>query len=142
MIRALAFAAVMYPSLALAGEITVSDAYVPAAPTGAMAHAAYMELTNTGTETRSLIGLKSPTYAMVHLHQSVEKDGIATMSAVHQLDIKPGQTVKLEPGGYHVMLMKPLAPLGVGDTVDLVLEFANGEMLEATASVVRLNGSS
>ncbi|MDA9865232.1 copper chaperone PCu(A)C [bacterium] len=141
MIRSAALAFALFPSLVSAGDIAASDAYVPLAPKGAMAHAAYMKLTNSGTKTRSLIGLKAPAYAMVHLHQSNEQDGVATMTAMDQVDIKPGQTIVLEPGGLHVMLMKPSDPVGLGDTVDLTLEFANGETLGVAANVVRLNGS-
>ena len=140
--RATALAFAICPSLLLAGDTSASNAYVPLTPKGVMVHSAYMELTNSGTETRSLIAFKAPGYAMAHLHQSVEKDGIATMSAMHQLDIQPGQTVSLKPGGMHVMLMKPKASVRLGETVELALEFANGEKLFVMASVVRLNASS
>lgn len=67
-----------------------------------------MTLTNTGQATRSLIGVSATGYHMAHLHRSEEKDGVAMMSAVHQLDIAPGQTVTFEHGGLHVMLMHPM----------------------------------
>ena len=79
---------------------------------------------------------------MSHLHQSADVDGIATMTAMHQLDIKPGQTITLAPGGLHVMLMQPRAPLSLGGTVALELNFANGETVLVDATVVRLDGSS
>lgn len=141
MIRLFALVMALCPVAAFA-EVKVTNAYVPLAPKGVMAHAAYMELTNTGAETRSLIGLTAKAYAMSHLHQSADVDGIATMTAMHQLDIKPGQTVTLAPGGLHVMLMQPSAPLAQGATVALQLNFANGETVSVDAKVVRLDGSS
>lgn len=136
-----ACAAFLCPTLAIAGDIIITDAFVPLAPKGVMAHAAYMEVTNTGETIRSMIGVKAPDYAMAHIHQSMEKDGVATMMSMHQLDIKPGQTVVLEPGGLHVMLMKPVAPLETGGSVALEVQFANGETIPVTATVVKPNGS-
>lgn len=134
-------AALLCPAFAVAGDITISEAYVPLAPKGVMAHAAYMDVTNTGMATRSIVAVNAPDYAMAHIHQSSEKDGIATMMAMHQLDIKPGQTVTLEPGGLHVMLMKPAAPLKLNGDVTLEVEFANGETMQVTAKVVKPYGS-
>jgi copper(I)-binding protein len=142
MMRSMVFAALLCPTFALADSVAATDAIVPLAPKGVMVHAAYMSLTNTASQTRSLIGVQAPAYAMAHLHQSIEKDGIATMSAMHQLDIKPGQTVTLKPGGMHVMLMKPSAALELGEAVALELEFADGTTLPVSATVVRFDGSS
>ncbi len=139
--KAVLIAAVFCPSIGFAGDITINDAFVPMAPKGVMAHAAYMKVTNSGKTIRSLIGVKAPNYAMAHIHQSMEKEGVATMMSMHQLDIKPGQTVVLEPGGLHVMLMKPSAPLELGGTVALEVEFANGETKTVTAEIIQPNGS-
>lgn len=136
------FAALLCPTLGVAGDIKITDAFVPLAPKGVMVHAAYMDITNTGDTARSMIGVTAPDYAMAHIHQSMEKDGVATMTAMHQLDIKPGQTVTLEPGGLHVMLMKPKTPLELGQTILLKVAFANGETINVPANVVRRDGAS
>lgn len=134
-------AALFWPTLGITGDITITDAFVPLAPKGVMAHAAYMNVTNAGKVTRSMVGVTAPDYAMAHIHLSSEKDGVATMMSMEQLDIKPGQTVVLEPGGLHVMLMKPVAPLELGGTVTLEVQFANGETMAVSADVVEYNGS-
>lgn len=141
MIRSV-LAALMLPSVACAGGLTVADATIPLAPPGAMAHAAYFTLTNEGGTDRELIGVAADGYAVVHLHRSEEKDGIATMSAVDLIRLAPGQSVTFAPGGLHVMLMRPEAALHAGDSVTLTLEFANGERLSVPATVMaRDNGS-
>jgi copper(I)-binding protein len=43
------------------------------------------------------------------------------MSAVDRLALPAGKAVKLEPGGYHVMLMGLVAPIKEGDTVAITL---------------------
>ena len=131
-----------YPTLGFAGDILIADPFVPLAPKGVMAHAAYLQLTNSGDTTRSLIGVAAPDYAMAHIHLSSEQDGVATMTAQDQLDLKPGQTITLEPGGLHVMLMKPSKPLTLGGAVTFEMQFANGEIVPVTADVVERNGGS
>lgn len=130
-------ALVLSTGIACAQDISVSQAYIPAAPTSAMAHAAYLELKNTGNTPRSLIGVTAKGYAMAHLHQSLEHDGVATMSKLHQLDIAPGQSVLFKPGGLHIMLMRPEKPVALGDGIELELQFSNGETLAVTATVKR-----
>ncbi|GGF77419.1 hypothetical protein SAMN05216376_11312 [Mameliella alba] len=132
----------MMPLAASAGGLTVSDAFVPMAPPGVMAHAAYFKLTNDSPETRRLIGVRAEGYAMAHLHRSVEMGDVATMSAVDAIDIAPGQRIVFTPGGLHVMLMHPAAKQAEGDTVLLTLTFANGETLPVQVPVTRVRHGS
>jgi len=139
----LALALSVLPALASAGDLTVDHPMVPLAPPGSMAHAAFFTITNTGDTSRSLIGVTAPGYHMAHIHQSEEINGVATMQAMHQVDIAPGQSVTFEHGGLHIMLMHPAAPLAEGAEVPLELKFANGETLFVTATVMRMmHGSS
>ena len=51
-------------------------------------------------------------------------NGVMTMRSLDKgLAIEPGKTVKLAPGGYHLMLMDLKSPLKQGDKVPLTLEF-------------------
>ncbi len=125
-----------------AKDIKATDAYVPLSPPGSMAQAAYMQLENTTDKVRSVIGVEASGYGMAHLHSSGTKDGVATMAMVHQLDIAPGQSVSLEPGSFHIMLMRPAAMAQVGDTVDLTLLFADGDTLAVAAEVKSRAGGS
>ena len=130
--------ALMASSVA-AQDVIVRDAYIPVAPPGAMAHAAYMLLENPSEQTRSLIGASAPGYAMAHLHSSQSNDGVMTMTMVEQVDIAPGQSIALAPGGLHIMLMRPSAELaaeaGAGYMVDVTLLFANGETQTVSAQM-------
>ncbi len=135
MIR-LAFALMALPTALVAGDLVVEGPIVPLAPPGAMAHAAYMTLTNTGDVPRQLIGVQAEGYLMAHIHRTELKEDIVSMSSVDLMEIAPGQTVAFEQGGLHVMLMGPESPLENGGTVELTLEFANGETLPVSAKVV------
>ncbi|MDB2407905.1 copper chaperone PCu(A)C [Jannaschia sp.] len=138
MIRLAAFALALLPTAALA-DLAVTDAMVPLAPPGVMTHAGFMTIANEGDTVRSLIGVTAEGYAMAHLHLSQEADGVATMTSVDQIDIDPGQSVELAQGGLHVMLMQPKAAPAMGDTVSLILEFADGEMLPVEAKVMKMD---
>lgn len=139
MIRS-AFAFMFLPTALFAGELTVEDAMVPLAPPGVMAHAAYFTLTNSGEAPRQLIGVSADGYMMAHIHKTEVKDDIATMSSVDLLEVAPGQSIAFEQGGLHIMLMRPKAPLAEGETVDLTLEFANGETMPVAATVMPIKG--
>lgn len=135
-------AMLLAPTLGFAGGVTVDEAWVPLAPPTAQAHAAFMTITNEGDVARSLVGVTAEGYRMVHLHLSEEKDGIATMKPVHQIEIEPGQSVVLEHGGLHVMLMGPEGALSEGGDVTLGLEFADGETVPVSAKVMPIGHGS
>ena len=51
-------------------------------------------------------------------------NGVMTMRPLDKgLAIEPGKTVKLTPGGYHLMLQGLKSPLKQGDKVPVTLEF-------------------
>lgn len=135
MLRPLVLATMLIPLPAFAESVMVMDAWVPTSPPTATAHAAYVTLHNHGSMPRTLISVAADGYAMAHLHQSEETDGVATMSMVHQIEIPAGGMLMMKPGGLHVMLMGPDAPTVDGDVVPLSLTFANGDILEIDAQV-------
>lgn len=61
--------------------------------------------------------------------------GMMEMQEVESIPVPAGETVNLEPGGYHVMLADLVEDLAVGDTVQLTLGFDNGESQIVTADV-------
>lgn len=138
----LAVAACLSTTSLAAEEMQVEGAYVPLAPPGVMAHAAYMTLENTGDGLRSLVGVSAAGYAIAHLHKSEHEDGVATMSMIHQLDIAPGQAVSFAPGGLHIMLMRPENKAELGGEVDLTLTFADGAEVFVTVTIKGRNSGS
>ena len=65
---------------------------------------------------------------------SMDDMGEMTMREVDSIEIPAGETVALEPGGYHVMLMDLAGPLEAGTTFELTLEFeqAGEQTVEVT----------
>jgi periplasmic copper chaperone A len=106
------------------GELKIGHPWSrPTAP-GAPAAVGYLTVTNTGHEPDTLVGASSPMAASLDLHQSSMAGGIMRMRAVTGgLTIAPGQTVRLEPGSYHLMFVAPKKPFAVGDHIPGTLRF-------------------
>lgn len=119
-----------------AGEKAVlQSAWVREALPKMMSHAAYLTVTNPGTEAIHLVGASSPQYAKAEIHLSMRRDGIATMARQDQLAIPAGGTLRFKPGSFHIMLMKPNRAIKTGDDVELSLQFGDGTNLTVIAPV-------
>lgn len=101
----------------------------------------YLSITNTGTGTDRLIGVKAD-FPRVELHLSETKDGVATMRRVEGVDIPAGETVALKPGSYHVMFMGLDGdPFEVGEEIPAVLVFENAGELPVVFNVEKRGAS-
>ena len=115
--------------------IHVTNAWIRSLPAG-VPLAGYLTITNDSAQAVVLRGVSSPEFAMAHLHQSYTgPDGNSHMRMVPQLRIPAHGTVRLAPGGYHLMLMGPRKDLKPGDTATLELHFEGGKTVHVPMSV-------
>ena len=128
-------AAAQTPPVLGAKPLVVQDAWVRATPPGADIAAAYMTLRNTGTTPITVTGVESPIAGHAMIHETKVEGGQSKMRPHEQLAIAPGATVKLQPGGLHVMMHDLKQPLTVGEKVPLVIQLSGGGTVEATATV-------
>ncbi len=85
---------------------------------------AFAKITNNGSEDVTLVGGSADIAGMVEIHEVVMVDGAMKMQQKDGgIVIPAGQTVTLEPGGLHVMLMGLKKPILDGDLITLTLEF-------------------
>jgi copper(I)-binding protein len=70
----------------------------------------------------TIVGVSSPAFGDSSLHETRIVDGVSRMRALPELRIAPDGNATLKPGGMHLMLMQPHAPLKPGSKV--VVEFA------------------
>ncbi len=104
--------------------------------------AGYLTLQNSGSEAVRLIMIASPkTYGHVALHESVLEDGVNHMRAIKTLSIPAHSDVALAPGGYHLMLLKPLRAIQPGDAIPVVLTFSNGQVLKVMLTARTVTGA-
>lgn len=128
-------ALLLLASVAQASDLEVTNARLSLLP-GDMPGAGYFRLHNVGDEPVMLVSADSDAFDSVEMHRSMNEDGMASMHAVSQLEIAPGEALEFAPRGYHLMFMKRTRPLAVGDQVEVVLEFDGEEPLPVTFDVV------
>ncbi len=101
----------------------------------AMTGGGFMTITNTGDHADRLIAVRAD-FPKVEIHQTVEKDGVAQMLPVEAIDLAPGATVTLKPGGYHVMFMGLGGrQLKAGDKVPATLVFEHAGEVDVVFAV-------
>ncbi len=115
---ALTVAAVTVPA-AWAQSVNVANAWVRATAPSQKTAGAYVELTSAGNA--ALVAVGSPIAERAELHAMTMDGGVMRMRALPRIELPAGQTVKLAPGGVHVMLIDIKQPLKPGDKVPLVL---------------------
>ena len=115
-----------------------TQAWIRATP-GTDVAAAYLTLTNTGTQPVTVVGVRSSAAAQAMIHETKLSGSTASMRARESLLIAPGATVRLAPDGLHVMLQGLSHALKAGDAVPLVLLLGDGSTLAITAHVRALD---
>ena len=107
-----------------AGDLVITQAWSRATPGGAKIAGGYLTIENKGAAPDRLISGSGDFAGKVEIHEMAMNNGVMTMRPLDKgLVIEPGKTVKLAPGGYHLMLMDLKKPLKQGDKVPLTLEF-------------------
>ncbi|GAA1611605.1 copper chaperone PCu(A)C [Actinoplanes couchii] len=118
-------------SAAPAAALTVRDPWVKAADSGMTAAFATL-VNNTGADV-TVEAATSPASPM-ELHTMTMKDGAMVMEPKEGgFVIKAGGSHELSPGGDHLMLMKPSAPIKAGDELSFTLKLTGGGTVDFTA---------
>jgi copper(I)-binding protein len=107
-----------------AGDLVITHAWSRATPGGAKIAGGFLTIENKGAAPDRLVSGSGDIAGRVEIHEMAMNNGVMTMRPLDKgLAIEPGKTVKLAPGGYHLMLMDLKQPLKQGDKVPLTLEF-------------------
>ena len=138
----LTFACGLLASTTLASTtLEIRDPWVrepnPARPVGA----AFMTIVNDGDTPVTIVGASSKAAEVVEIHEMKTSDGVMKMRMIESLEIPARSTVKLEPGGYHLMLIRLTGKLVAGDSVDIELKLAGDEIVKVAAPVKEGNMS-
>ncbi len=118
------------------GDLTVTAPWARATPGGAKVGGGFLKITNSGKETDSLTGGSASFAGRVEVHEMAVSDGVMRMrELVKGLEIRPGETVELKPGSFHVMFMDLKQPLKQGDSLKGTLTFARAGKIEVEFKV-------
>ncbi|HEX7707823.1 MAG TPA: copper chaperone PCu(A)C [Thermoanaerobaculia bacterium] len=133
--RLLVAVAVLLFANAAAAQVSIGAAWIREPNPARDLTAGFMSLTNHGDKEVSLVRAVSDAAKVVELHEMQMADGMMKMRQVERIAIAPKTTVKLEPGGLHLMLIGLSGPLADGDTVAMTLEFDDGTQAVIEAQV-------
>jgi periplasmic copper chaperone A len=121
------------------GSIKISQVWTREVPKGSKVAAGFMTLTNTGKEADTLIGGSSTVAGKFEVHEMKMDDGIMKMRELQPgLVIKPGETVVLKPGSFHIMLLDLKEAPKHGTPVKGTLTFARAGKIDVEYQVAPL----
>ncbi len=105
-----------------AGDVAIGHPWTRAAGANGTG-AGFMRLRNTGGQPDRLISASTPAARTVELHTMIRDGDVMRMRPVQNIEVAPGETVELRPGGFHIMMIGLTAPMNQGGRVPLTLRF-------------------
>jgi copper(I)-binding protein len=147
MILPLALALASLATTALAkdyklGALEIDEPWARATPKGAKTAAGYVVIKNTGSEPDRLTGGSLADAGGVQVHEMKMEAGVMKMRPLPDgVEIKPGETVELKPGGLHLMFTDLKAPLTKDHSVAGTLTFAKAGNVDVTFDVKAVGAS-
>ena len=125
------------------GNIFIDDPWSRATPPSAMSGAGYLTLTNKSTAPDRLIAARSAAAGHVEIHEMKMDGNVMRMRELDKgLEILPGATVTLAPGGFHLMLMGLKKPLTRDTRVPLTLVFEKAGSIDVELAVEAMGATS
>jgi copper(I)-binding protein len=147
--RKLLLAAVLalMPSLLAAheyklGSLEIIHPWARATPKGASVAGGYLKITNKGTTPDRLVGGSAAFAGKFEIHEMKMTAGVMQMRPLPEgVEIKPGETVELKPGSYHLMFMNLKEPLQQGRSVTGTLVFEKAGPIEVEYKIEPIGGT-
>ena len=124
------------------GAIDIGHPWSRPTPKDANIAGGYLTITNKGKTADRLIGGASPSASQIEVHEVIDVDGMSkTRPLANGIEIKPGKTVELKPGSYHIMMMNLSRPLTKGDRVKGSLTFEKAGKVDIEFTVEAIGGA-
>jgi periplasmic copper chaperone A len=122
------------------GKVAIYDAWARASLGRAGTSAVYMTLEAGGDRGDRLVAAASPVATSAELHTHLMEGGVAKMRPVEAIEIAPGESTVLEPGGLHIMLVGLDDKLVEGNTMPLSLTFEDSGTIELEVPIRGVGG--
>lgn len=121
------------------GDIEIGHPWTRATPPSARVGGGYLTLTNHGKTADRFVGGSSPASGRVEIHTMEVTDGVMKMRELPDgLVLPPGETVKLEPGGFHLMLIDLKGAISEGNKVPVTLRFEHAGTVDVELAAAAL----
>ena len=125
-----------------AGAIEIDHPWTRATPSGAKVGAGYLKLTNTGATADRLVGATAAAAGRVEIHEMSMDNGVMKMRPLKDgVELKPGESVELKSGSYHLMMFDLKQPLKQGDHVKGTLTFEKAGPVDVEFAVEGVGGA-
>lgn len=144
--RACATIAVLFASLigSTAGArecaAVVEESWVRMPPMAMPMLAGFARIRNPCADPVVVVGVSSPAFEDVSLHETRVVDGVSRMRPVARLRIAAGDAMLLQPGGLHLMLMQPRGELAEGSRIPIAFALEGGGELRGDFQVRKPGG--
>jgi periplasmic copper chaperone A len=118
------------------GPLRIEGAWARATPPAGKVAGAFVTLVNTGAAPDRLVSATSPVAGRVELHTHIKDGDVMRMREVEGgIPLPPGDTVKLQPGGLHIMLLAMNQGLAAGSSFPLTLTFEKAGSVQVDVPV-------
>src|SRR5918995_6530005 len=118
------------------GSIEIDQPWTRATAPTAKAGGGYVTITNKGATGDRLIAARSAASAKVEIHEMKMDGNVMRMRELDKgLEIPPGSTVTLKPGGYHIMFMELKAPFAKDAKIPVTLVFEKAGSIDVPFTV-------
>lgn len=126
----------VYAESVSVGDLVISQPWTRATAGGAKVAGGYVTIENRGEVADKLVGGSTDAAGRLEVHEMSTSNGVMKMHQVEGgLSVEPGKTVKLEPGGYHLMLFDLKHPFIKGEKVPITLKFEKAGNVAVTLDV-------
>ncbi len=123
--------------------ILIKHPWTRATAPGAAIGVGYLSITNNGKDADKLTGGTFEGADHVEVHEmKMDGDKMMMRELKDGLEIKPGETVKFSPGGYHLMFVGLKTPIAKGPNVKGSLTFEKAGAVDVTYKVESLGAMS
>jgi copper(I)-binding protein len=122
--------------------VTIADAWTRATPGGAKNGAVYMAIRAEPGAGDHLVAARSDAARSLELHTSIREGGVSKMRRLDALEIPAGQSIVLQPGGHHLMLLDLKQPLKAGERLKLTLVFEKAGEVTVEARIEAIGSGS
>ena len=108
----------------------VSEGWIRKPPANLPVMAGYARIANPCDTPATIVSASSEAFADTSIHETTLEDGISRMRVTPALELPAGADIGMAPGGLHLMLVNPGAPLQAGDTVTIGFTLADGRTIQ------------
>ena len=113
--------------------VVVANGHVRDTLPGQTVTAGYCDLVNSGPEDAVLVAVSTPIAASVEIHETRNEAGMVRMRRLERVVVPAGSTVRLRPGGMHLMLFD--ADTAGTQEAPFVFEFAAGQSIRGAFEI-------